>query len=215
MAETSRIMTVDELLRDAGDLMAPAGPLAKGAVSSIEYDSRRAGRDSLFVAIEGFQSDGHRYVREVVQKGAKGVVVARKRLAEFQDLSGQGVMVLSSDNPRRALSRLSAAFYRRPSSRVMAVGITGTNGKTSITYMLEAICRKAGREPGVIGTVNYRWRGQEMPSPNTTPESRDLQELMNRMVEDGVEVIIMEVSSHGQSWAGRTISISTWPSLPT
>jgi UDP-N-acetylmuramyl tripeptide synthase len=80
---------------------------------------------------------------------------------------------------------------------MMIIGVTGTNGKTSTTYMLESIMRQAGHQVGVIGTVNYRWAGREVPAPNTTPESRDIQQLLKTMLDAGVSCVVMEVSSHG------------------
>lgn len=184
------ITGIDEPLQVAGD--APDAPIA-----SVDYDSRRIANGSLFVAVEGFQSDGHRFVTAAVDAGAAAAVVSRARLPEFAPLAERGVAIIGSDNTRRALSALSAAFYDNPSAGMTVIGVTGTNGKTSITYMLEAIMRAAGRVPGVIGTVNYRWCGRETAAPNTTPESRDLQQLIAEMRDDGVDTLIMEVSSHG------------------
>lgn len=166
------------------------------AVTSVEYDSRMVKKGCLFVAVEGFKSDGHRYVRAAVDSGAAAVCVSRERVGELADLAGRGVGILVAADTRTALSSLSAAFYGFPSRSMLAIGITGTNGKTSITYMLEAIMKRHGRNPGVIGTINYRWCGREYPAPNTTPESKDLQEILYRMRHDGVDAFIMEVSSH-------------------
>ena len=167
------------------------------AVSSVEYDSRRIQPGSLFVAVEGYSSDGHGYIDAVADAGASAVVVAENRSGDFAYLADRGISVISVSDCRRALSRISAAFYGFPSRDMIAVGITGTNGKTSITYMLEAIAVAAGYNPGVIGTIDYRWKGTNIPAPNTTPESRDLQEILFRMRRDGVDFLIMEVSSHG------------------
>ncbi len=166
------------------------------AVTSVEYDSRMVKKGSLFVAVEGFKSDGHRYVRAAVDSGAAAVCVSRERAGELADLAGRGIGILAAADTRTALSSLSAAFFGFPSRSMLAIGITGTNGKTSITYMLEAIMKRHGRNPGVIGTINYRWGGREYPAPNTTPESKDLQEILYRMRHDGVDAVIMEVSSH-------------------
>jgi len=165
-------------------------------VSSVEYDSRKVRRGSLFIAVEGFTSDGHRFVDTAVDNGASAVCVARERLADFGWLKDRGVGLLAAGDTRTALSRLSAAFFGFPSRSMLAIGITGTNGKTSITYMLEAIMKRHGRNPGVIGTINYRSGRRETPAANTTPESRDLQEILYRMMKDGVDTVIMEVSSH-------------------
>jgi len=165
-------------------------------ISSIEYNSTGVIPGSLFVAIEGAESDGHSYVRDALARGAAGALVSAGRVSEFEDLRGKAAL-LSSPDTRRALSALSAAFYGDPSSGMLVIGVTGTNGKTSITYMLESILKEAGREAGVIGTINYRWKGREAPAPNTTPESRDVQAMMRAMADDGVDALVMEVSSHG------------------
>ncbi len=165
-------------------------------VSSVEYDSRRARPGSLFVAVEGYATDGHRYVEQVAEAGVPAVVVSRKRADEFRHLIEKGVALLVSDNTRKALSALSASFYGYPSRDMKILGVTGTNGKTSITYMVESVLRECGFSVGVIGTINYRWNGHEYPSANTTPESQDLQKTLAAMRGDGVEYVVMEVSSH-------------------
>lgn len=165
-------------------------------ISSIEYDSRAVRSGGLFVAIRGFASDGHEHVASAVACGASAVLVERGRASEFSSLAERGIGILVADDVRAALSRLSAAFYGFPSRSMTVIGITGTNGKTSITYMLESILGLCGYRPGVIGTVNYRWGGRVLPAPHTTPESRDLQEMLVRMKSDGVDAVVMEVSSH-------------------
>lgn len=171
------------------------------SVSAVEYDSRKARTGSLFVAVKGLESDGHAYIEKAVSAGASAVVVDRT-------WNGQtSVPVIEADNSREALSYLSAAFWGFPSRKISVVGITGTNGKTSTTYMLESIFRAAGLVPGVIGTVNYRWNSTVIDAPNTTPESADLQSIFGRMVSEGVNAVAMEVSSHGLS-LGRADDIS-------
>lgn len=166
-------------------------------ITSIEYNSKRVKHGSLFVAIEGLVSDGHDHVRDAVKSGAKAVLVSSEKLYEFSDLKENDVVLFASNNTRKSLSRLSAFFYRYPSIEIPVVGVTGTNGKTSITYMLESILSNNGYSPGVIGTINYRWMGKEREAPNTTPESKEIHELMRSMISDGVDIILMEVSSHG------------------
>ncbi len=182
----------------AGQSCGVAEVAAGGAtvVSSVEYDSRRVKKGSLFIAVEGFTSDGHRFVDTAVDNGAAAVCVAKDRAGDFGWLKDRGVGVMETSDTRTALSRLSAAFFGFPSRSMLAIGITGTNGKTSITYMLESILKRHGLNPGVIGTINYRWGGREFPAANTTPESRDLQEILYRMKKDGVDAVVMEVSSH-------------------
>ncbi|MBN1498259.1 MAG: UDP-N-acetylmuramoyl-L-alanyl-D-glutamate--2,6-diaminopimelate ligase [Spirochaetes bacterium] len=187
--------SIGDLAEASGGAVALAGP-GDTVVTSLEYDSRLVKKGSLFVAVEGFKSDGHKFVKTAVESGAAAVCVSRSRAAEYAGLVDRGVGILTTADTRTALSRLSAAFFGFPSRSMLAIGVTGTNGKTSITYMLEAIMKRHGRKPGVIGTINYRWCGREYPAPNTTPESKDLQEILYRMRRDGVDAFIMEVSSH-------------------
>ncbi len=188
--------TLGELAGQAGEGLRVFG--GSGAlVTSVEYDSRNVKKGSLFVAVDGMKTDGHHYIAEAVEKGATAVCVSEKRAGECDSLKTRGIGVVGAENPRNALSRLSATLYGFPSRAMVAIGITGTNGKTSITYMLESVLKRHGFNPGVVGTVNYRWGGQARPAPNTTPESRDLQEMLFRMKQEGVNALVMEVSSHG------------------
>jgi UDP-N-acetylmuramoyl-L-alanyl-D-glutamate--2,6-diaminopimelate ligase len=159
-------------------------------IRGIAYHSKQVGKDFLFAAIRGVKVDGHRFVKEAIEKGAEAVV-----LEEEQNVSNR-TMVLVPDS-RRALAKISSNFYGDPSSRLILIGITGTNGKTTTTYLLESIFRKAGWAVGVIGTINYRFGQKTRPAPNTTPESLDLQRILWEMAEEGISHVIMEVSSHG------------------
>lgn len=196
-ARHNKTVKLSGLLASCGDRLRLFSGPAESMVSSIEYNSACVKPGSIFIAVEGFASDGHRYVHDAVAGGASAVLVSRERAGEFANLQEKGVSLLVADDMRKALSRLSAAYYGFPTAAIPVIGITGTNGKTSITYMLESIFSACGRSPGVIGTVNYRWKGRKVPAPNTTPESKDLQELAAEMRRDGVDVLIMEVSSHG------------------
>ena len=110
--------------------------------------------------------------------------------------SPHGTEILVS-NSRRALAKISSNFYGNPSSKVKLIGVTGTNGKTTITYLLESILKRARHPVGVIGTINYRYGQTLISAPNTTPESLDLQRILREMVDEGISHVIMEVSSHG------------------
>jgi UDP-N-acetylmuramoyl-L-alanyl-D-glutamate--2,6-diaminopimelate ligase len=165
-------------------------------IASVEYDSRKMNSKALFVAVPGFVTDGHLYIKDAVAKGAGAVVVAEAKAGEFADIKNNGTVILSAPDTRRALSAFSAELFGNPTRKVPVIGITGTNGKTSITYMIESVLKDAGFVPGVVGTVNYRWNDKVISAPNTTPESRDMQEIFANMISDGVNVIIMEVSSH-------------------
>jgi len=126
-----------------------------------------------------------------VKRGAEAVI-----LEDEGTRPSNGTMILVP-NGRQALARVSSNFYGNPSSHVKLIGVTGTNGKTTVTYLLESIFKKAGYRVGVIGTINYRFGEKVIPAPHTTPESLDLQRMLWEMVREGVSHVIMEVSSHG------------------
>jgi UDP-N-acetylmuramoyl-L-alanyl-D-glutamate--2,6-diaminopimelate ligase len=159
-------------------------------IKGIAYHSKQIGKDFLFAAIRGSEADGHRFVQEAIERGAEAVV-----LEEEQEVSNRTMIVVP--NSRQALAEISANFYGDPSSRVRLIGITGTNGKTTTTYLLESIFEKAGWTVGVIGTINYRFGQKTIPAPNTTPESLDLQKILWEMFKGGTSHVIIEVSSHG------------------
>ncbi|MFH1675285.1 MAG: UDP-N-acetylmuramoyl-L-alanyl-D-glutamate--2,6-diaminopimelate ligase [Pseudomonadota bacterium] len=160
-------------------------------IKSIHYDSREVRPEGLFVAIRGLQTDGHKYIDDAIQKGAKAVVV------ENGWTGACDCPVIRMPNSRVALSHIGATFYGNPSADLWIVGITGTNGKTTTSYLTEAILTAAGFNVGVIGTVNYRFNGKVYPNPMTTPEALDTQKLLREMVQNGVTHVVMEVSSHG------------------
>jgi UDP-N-acetylmuramoyl-L-alanyl-D-glutamate--2,6-diaminopimelate ligase len=157
-------------------------------VTALCYDSRRVTPGAVFVAIEGFSVDGHRFIPDAVTNGAVAVVCGRPVIAD--------VAVIQVPDPREALAQLAAGFYDRPADRLTLVGVTGTSGKTTVTYLLEQILVQAGKRPGVVGTINYRYGGEVFDNPVTTPESADLQEILHRMVNHGATHAVMEVSSH-------------------
>lgn len=191
------VKKVSDLVKESGGLVYLAeGCCTDAQVSSVEYDSRMVTAGCLFVAVEGFESDGHAYVRAAVDKGCVAVLVSGGKVNDFLDLTARGIAVIVGHNTRRALSVLSASFYGNPSRSLHMTGVTGTNGKTSITYIMETIYASQGIRSGVIGTVNYRWAGKVIPAPNTTPESKEIQELLRQMLDDGITHVIMEVSSH-------------------
>lgn len=189
-------MRISDIINNSGGLIRSVGGFNDADVIAVEYDSRKCSEGTLFAAVEGFESDGHAFIGSAVKNGCVSVLVSESRYDEFAHFADRGVAVLVSDNTRRALSAVSSAFYGNPSGKLHVTGITGTNGKTSITYLLESVYNTGGFTCGVIGTVNYRWKGKTLPAPNTTPESKDIQELLSMMLADGVTHVIMEVSSH-------------------
>ena len=159
-------------------------------VTGLTYDSRQVGAGEIFFAIPGEKVDGHEFIPQALRRGAAAVVVARKGSWP------QGTTWIRTKDVRRTMGLWGAHFYGRPSRRMKLVGVTGTNGKTTVTYLVESILSAAGLEPGVIGTINYRYRGRQVPSHHTTPESLELQSLLAEMETAGVKSVAMEVSSH-------------------
>jgi UDP-N-acetylmuramyl-tripeptide synthetase len=162
-----------------------------GPIRSIHYRAQEVIPQGLFVAIPGLSADGHDFVDTALQNGA-AAVVAQKPLAV-------GVPLLRVNDSRAALAQIAAAFYEHPSRALTLVGITGTNGKTTVAYLLESILNAAGICNGVLGTVNHRCGSRVWPSANTTPESLDLQRLLAEMRTAGATHAVMEVASHGLS----------------
>jgi UDP-N-acetylmuramoyl-L-alanyl-D-glutamate--2,6-diaminopimelate ligase len=182
------IVRLDRLIRSL-DVIESRGAMDLD-ITDISYHSHRVKQGSLFVAIPGTKQDGHQFIEEVITRGARAVIVEQMppRLA--------GIPLVVVRDARKALAQVSAEFFSHPSREITLVGITGTNGKTTTSYLIESIIKTAGKEVGVIGTVNYRMRGKEQPAPTTTPQSYDLQQLLREMVTEGIAYVVMEVSSH-------------------
>ncbi|MEA3485322.1 MAG: UDP-N-acetylmuramoyl-L-alanyl-D-glutamate--2,6-diaminopimelate ligase, partial [Candidatus Aerophobetes bacterium] len=162
-------------------------------IEGLTYDSRKVKRGYLFVAIRGFKKDGHQFIPEAIKRGAKAVVVEKEMDKQFPIPKITVIKVASS---RLALSRLSAHWYGFPSQKLRVIGITGTNGKTTIAYLLESIFKTSGLKVGKLSTIDYDLGSGVYPSSITTPESQDLQRMLRIMVDQGLECIVMEVSSH-------------------
>jgi UDP-N-acetylmuramoyl-L-alanyl-D-glutamate--2,6-diaminopimelate ligase len=158
-------------------------------VKGLAYHSGAVQEGFLFAAIRGLKEDGTQYVPDALARGARALLVD-------QPLELQGAVQVIVPNVREALARLASAFYGEPSSSLVLIGITGTNGKTTTSYLVESILTTAGKRVGVMGTVNYRFQDQVFPAPTTTPESLDLQKNLQAMREAGVTHAVLEVSSH-------------------
>jgi UDP-N-acetylmuramoyl-L-alanyl-D-glutamate--2,6-diaminopimelate ligase len=158
-------------------------------VTGLSYEPRAAAPGDLFCCITGERADGHDFAPEVAATGAVALLVER-----FLDLDVAQARVRSV---REAMPPLAAAFFEHPSSELRVAAVTGTNGKTTVTYVLEAIARAAGMEPGVVGTVSRRFAGREESGARSTPESVDLQRLLRSMRAEGVDVVLIEATSDG------------------
>jgi len=168
-------------------------------VPDISHDSRSVQPGSLFVAVRGFHSDGHRFIPQALERGA--AVIVAEDLAGA-DTAGPAVLIRVRDS-RAALARLATRFYGRPSEKLRLIGITGTKGKTTTSYLVRSIIEAAGHTSGLIGTIDYRIGSRVYPAPNTTPESLELQKLLAEMVAAKAGYAVMEVSSHALA-LGRT-----------
>jgi UDP-N-acetylmuramoyl-L-alanyl-D-glutamate--2,6-diaminopimelate ligase len=162
-------------------------------IRGLEYDSRKVTPGDLFFALPGAVVDGHDYLEQAVTNGAAAIVV--EQLPDDFD-SDRCLAIIVSDS-RRAMAPIATHFFGSPSAELHLLGITGTNGKTSTTYLIESILRRTGRNVGLIGTVEIRYADLRERSVNTTPESLDLQRTLRNMCTRGIETVVMEVSSHG------------------
>ncbi|HET6511171.1 MAG TPA: UDP-N-acetylmuramoyl-L-alanyl-D-glutamate--2,6-diaminopimelate ligase [Candidatus Kapabacteria bacterium] len=165
-------------------------------LSDPQYDSRRVTKGSTFVAIKGFTVDGHKFIAASIEKGASIVVIEDgSALSEGDAIAKQVTRIIVKDT-RAALAHIAELYFDEPSKKLRIIGVTGTNGKTTTTNVIKQLLEAGNEKVGLIGTIGT-WIGDEhIPTTHTTPESRDLSELMARMVSEGVETCVMEVSSH-------------------
>ncbi len=180
-------MTFLQLLHGAEILLQSGDP----GVSGVEYDSRRVKPGDVFVAMRGESSDGNRFIDKAIATGAVAVVTD-----SATEKPREGVAWAQVLNGRRALARLSANFYKRPAERLAITGITGTNGKSTTTFLLESILVAAGRKSALIGTIEYHVAGRVLPAPHTTPEALEINRMLAEALGHGATEAVMEVSSH-------------------
>lgn len=164
---------------------------AHSSITELVYDSRKATKDCVFVCISGAVSDGHSYIPDVIRKGAAAIIVEKDVTVE------SNVIVINVNNTRQALAYMSAAYFGHPAEKLKTIGITGTKGKTTATYMIRSILEQNGIKTGLIGTIETIVGDESTPANNTTPESYTVQEIFAKMVEAGCQCVVMEVSSQG------------------
>ncbi len=187
--------TVETIQWKLGELFAHArlelaGLPADVVVTSLTDNSNRVDPGALFVAIRGSARDGHAFISDAVEKGAR-VVLTEQPIPPYE-----GVHILQVADTKEVLGRLAHAWYGNPTAHMLVFGVSGTNGKTTTTYLLESICHAAGVNAGVVGTIEYRFAGHSEPAANTTPSALVLANLFARMRRSGVGAVAMEVSSH-------------------
>ncbi len=179
-------------------------------ITSLAYDSRKVEKNSVFVCISGTVRDAHDFIPEVAKKGAAAIIVERETAML------PGVTYIKVDDGRRALAYMSAAYFGYPAKKLKTIGITGTKGKTTTTYMVRSILEASGIRTGLIGTIESIIGEEHIPSANTTPESYVVQEYFHRMVEAGMEAVVMEVSSQAlmlHRVSGVTFDIGVFTNL--
>jgi UDP-N-acetylmuramoyl-L-alanyl-D-glutamate--2,6-diaminopimelate ligase len=194
-------MQIDEVLR-AISLVRRAGPST--AIDDVVYDSRSVVPGSLFVAIQGGTTDGNRYISTAIHQGATAIVTDSDAAFDEVIEKHPQIAVARVAHGRHALSLLAASFYAHPEKKLALSGVTGTNGKTTTAFLLDAMLNSAGRRTVLVGTIEYHVAGVVKASPHTTPESRDLLSLLADGVAAGASEAVMEVSSHaleqGRVW---------------
>ena len=158
-------------------------------ISSIEYDSRKVKPGSLFAAIKGFESDGNSFIGDAVRQGAVAILTDKPDLKE-------NVAVLYVPDVRKALAVISNAFYGKPQEKLIMTAVTGTNGKTTTSYMIQSIFETGGIGCGLIGTIHHSVGDEILTSVNTTPESSDIHSFLAQMTQSKQSACVMEVSSH-------------------
>ena len=163
-------------------------------VRDIVYDSRKIAKETMFVCMVGAVTDGHSYISDAVKAGASVIVLERE---EEEEQIPDSVTVLKVASARRALAYMSAALFDYPARKLVTIGLTGTKGKTTTTYMIKNVLELAGKKVGLIGTIGALIGEEQFPAKNTTPESYELHRMFAAMVEAGCEYVVMEVSSQG------------------
>ena len=176
-------------------------------IAGIEYDSRRVRPGSVFVAMKGGSTDGNKYIDKAIAAGALGIITDSAPAFDHLTVYEAGLPVLEVEHGRRALAQASAAFFGHPERTLAATGITGTNGKTTTAFLTEQLLNAAARKTVLVGTIEYHVAGEVRPSIHTTPESRDLFELMAEGVSRGATELVTEVSSHALD-QGRMAAIN-------
>ncbi len=180
-------MKLTELLR--GVTLIKAEEIPEKEILGVSYDSRETKPGELFVALPGYKTDGHCYIAQALEKGAVAVLCGKRP-------AGAGPY-LETENPRAALAVIAANWYGHPAEEMTVIGVTGTNGKTTTTYLLKAVLEHAvGAKVGLIGTNRNLIGDEEIPAHRTTPEACELQGLLRRMADSGCTHVVMEVSSH-------------------
>ncbi|MDP3831000.1 MAG: Mur ligase family protein, partial [Ignavibacteriaceae bacterium] len=165
-------------------------------ITGIYYDSRKVVKGSIFVAIKGYSTDGHKFINDVLNKNVSAVFVEDESYFESIVLNNSKTVFVLVKDTREALAELSKIYFEDPSNRIKLFGVTGTNGKTTTTYLLKSIFETANEKTGIIGTIANLIGDVKIATEMTTPESLELNSLLNEMYIQGCSTVAMEVSSH-------------------
>lgn len=172
------------------------GEVQRKDVADIVYDSRKVKKNSVFVAIKGFKTDGHKFLQDAINKGAVAVIVEDEQSIPDEFVAHAQIAKIVVQSSRKALAELSKGFYKNPTDKLKLIGITGTNGKTTSTFILKNILQSAGYKTGLVGTITNYIGDVKVDSKLTTPESNDLNSMFYDMIQAGCSYAIIEVSSH-------------------
>ncbi|MDO8734195.1 MAG: UDP-N-acetylmuramoyl-L-alanyl-D-glutamate--2,6-diaminopimelate ligase, partial [Elusimicrobiota bacterium] len=181
-------MKISELVNNLSIELQGAGDKE---ISGVTYDSRKVSKNYLFVALHGTKENGKTYIKDAISRGAAAV------LTDDKTIKYDNTVFLTTNDISDMFGKISSRFYDEPSKKMKVFAVTGTNGKTTITYIIEKIFENAGIKLGVVGTIFYRFGALKISAPNTTPQSSDLHELLSKMKSAGAGGVVMEVSSHG------------------
>lgn len=188
-------MELTQLLNSVHALQV-TGEVQRRDAADIVYDSRKVQKNSVFVAIKGYKTDGHKFLQDAINKGAVAVVVENENSIPDEFVAHAQIAKIVVKDCRKALAELSRGFYKNPTNKIKLIGITGTNGKTTSTFILKNILQTAGYKTGLVGTIANYVGDQKIDSKLTTPESNDLNRMFYDMISAGCSHAIMEVSSH-------------------
>ncbi len=188
-------MELTKLLNSVNTIQV-SGIVERKDINSVVYDSRKVKKNSLFVAITGFSTDGHKYITEAINKGATAVILENNNALPEEIFTHSNVTKILVKDSRAALAEVSNSFFHQPSSKLNLIGITGTKGKTTTSFFLKNIFEKAGYRTGLVGTIANYIADKQIYTSLTTPESCDLNELFYEMLKENCSHAVMEVSSH-------------------
>lgn len=173
-----------------------AGEISRSQITGIFHDSRKVIKNSVFVAVKGYKTDGHQFITDAISKGATAIVLEDDNVIPDDAITKQNAAKILVSNSRTALADLSNFYFDEPSKRIKLIGVTGTNGKTTTTFFIKSVLEFSGYKTGLIGTIKNLIGDKELVSSLTTPESNELNQLLSDMINEGCSHAVMEVSSH-------------------